>query len=93
MSVAYYVYYRTEPAAGVAARLAVDDLFARVRQATGIRGALKRKRGEEHLWMEIYDDVQDAAVFEAALAAAFSASGLEHHLQVGGRRHLECFHD
>ncbi|MGH8620409.1 MAG: DUF4936 family protein [Burkholderiales bacterium] len=92
MSVAYYVYYRIEPAAAVVARLAVDALFEHVRQVTGIHGVLKRKRGEEHLWMEIYEGVQDTVAFEAALAAAFSESGLEKHLQAG-KRHIECFHD
>ena len=65
-----------------------------------VRGAMalvtditERKRGEEHLWMEIYPGIRDAAGFEQALAAAFEASGLAACLTPGKGRHLECFHD
>jgi hypothetical protein len=93
MSVSYYVYYRIDPAATAAARRAAGDLLERVRSASGIQGTIKRKRSEEHLWMEIYPGVRDAAGFEQALAAAFEASGLAAHLVPGKGRHLECFHD
>lgn len=93
MSVSYYVYYRIDPATTAGAERAAADLLERMRRATGIQGTLKRKRGEEHLWMEIYPGIRDAAGFEQALAAAFEASGLAAHLAPGKGRHLECFHD
>lgn len=93
MSVSYYVYYRIDPAAAAPAGRAAADLLERVRSATGIQGTIKRKRNEEHLWMEIYPGIHDAAGFEQALAAAFAASGLAAHLAPGKGRHLECFHD
>jgi hypothetical protein len=93
MSVSYYVYYRIEPAAAAVAGRAAAALIEHVCGATGIQGTLKRKRGEEHLWMEIYPGVGDTAGFERALAAALEASGLAAHLAPGKGRHLECFYD
>ncbi len=93
MSVSYYVYYRIDPAAAAPATRAAADLMERIRHATGVQGTLKRKRGEEHLWMEIYPGVSDTAGFERALAQACADSGLDDHLAPGKGRHLECFHD
>jgi hypothetical protein len=93
MSVSYYIYYRVEPGRMAEAETAARRLLQRMQEVAGLAGTLKRKRGEEHLWMEIYDRVIDEAAFEWALAEAFEASGLRTHLQAGGQRHIECFRD
>jgi hypothetical protein len=93
MTVSYYIYYRVAPARAAQADAAARKLLQRVQDVTGVAGTLKRKRGEDQLWMEIYERVSDEAAFEWALAEAFEASGLRTCLQADSQRHTECFRD
>jgi hypothetical protein len=90
---AFYVYYRIDPQAAVRARVQVDTLLDRVHQRCGVRGRLLTKRGEPNLWMEVYENVVDAARFESALRAEAAALGLEALLLSGGERKVECFQE
>lgn len=90
----WYVYYRLPardmPLMAQAARAMID----RVSAATGVRGRLLRKcddASDSVTLMEVYEPVADAARFEAALAAAVSASELAPG-QVAARR-TERFED
>jgi hypothetical protein len=91
MSVSYYIYYRVEAAKTGECACAVGDLFAAIRNTTGIDGRLLKKRGEPLLWMEIYEQVGDAAQFEWELAEAVARLHLQDFLQTGSGRHVECF--
>ena len=91
MPVAFYVYYRVDPLAVSDARARVDKLFDSLQQRCGVRGRLLTKRGEPSLWMEVYEGVDDAVLFESALHAEAVALGLEAVLLQGERRKLESF--
>jgi hypothetical protein len=91
MAFSFYIYYRVDPARVAEGESRVRELFAAVQRTTGITGKLLRKRGEAHLWMEVYLDVQDDAKFEWELADAASRLGFQDLLQDGTTRHVECF--
>lgn len=91
MALCYYVYYRvTRPQqAGTAIRGMQSELLLR----SGVRGRLLSKRDEPGLWMEVYENVNDALAFEAELDRLVAALKLEGFLESGSRRHSECFEE
>jgi Domain of unknown function (DUF4936) len=91
MSWSYYIYYRVDAAQAGTCAIAVQQLLATMRDHTGIRGRVLKKRNEPLLWMEIYEPVTDEAKFEWELAEAVAASGINALLQAGSTRHTECF--
>ncbi len=91
MSWNYYIYYRVDAAKTGACSVAVEFLFDAILRETGIEGRVLKKRNEPLLWMEIYENVEDDAKFEWALAEAAAASGIARLLQDGSSRHIECF--
>jgi hypothetical protein len=90
---AFYVYYRIDPAVAAEARLRVDQLFDRLQQRCKVRGRLLTKRDEPNLWMEAYEGVQNGTLFESSLRAEAASLGLEAVLSPGGRRNLESFQE
>lgn len=91
MAWSYYIYYRVDAVHAGACADAVQKLLTAVRERTGIRGRVLKKRNEPLLWMEIYEPVADEAKFEWELAEAVAASGITPLLQAGSARHVECF--
>jgi hypothetical protein len=77
----YYVYYRVEPERLDAVRDGVHHLFDVLERATGVRGRWMRRRDEPATYMEVYENVADDAAFEALLAQAGGALGLERHVE------------
>lgn len=73
----YYVYYRIDPARLDAMRRAVEEVFAAVEHATGVRGRWMRRRDDPGTYMEVYENVADEGVFEDALARATAQFGVE----------------
>jgi hypothetical protein len=91
MSWNYYVYYRVDAAKTGPCAVAIEFLLDAMKRETGIAGRVLKKRNEPLLWMEIYENVEDEAKFEWALAEAATASGIANLLQAGSSRHVECF--
>ncbi|MGH8621522.1 MAG: DUF4936 family protein [Burkholderiales bacterium] len=91
MAFNFYIYYRVDPQKAGACAPVIQQLFAAVRDATGIRGRLLRKCGEPNLWMEVYEGVADEAKFEWDLAEIAGRFKVQDHLQPGTTRHVECF--
>ena len=87
----YYIYYRVEPEIVSAAEQRIRELFGAVERTTGVAGRLLKKRGEPHLWMEIYENVADDSRFEQELAQAAGNLKAAEVLQAGSGRHIECF--
>lgn len=79
----YYVYYRVIAVPDARLRAAVDRMQAALRSETGVAGRLLRRRDDPHTWMEIYENVDDAMRFEAALSAAMARTGLDALLPTG----------
>lgn len=88
---AYYIYYRVDPARATVAEARVRELQTALDCRTGVAGRLLKKRGEPHLWMEVYEEVEDPVRFEAALAQLEEEKGLRTLLAPGTERRVECF--
>jgi hypothetical protein len=91
VSTSYYVYYKVPPANAARARDAVRALQRELSDATGVGGRLLRRRDDETTWMEIYEDVPDAARFEAKLAELANRHGIPALLAAGSSRKQEIF--
>ena len=89
MSVHYYIWYRVAGDVG-AARMAVDALMRDVFAIAGVTGRLLVRRDDPRTWMEIYENVADAARFEEVLAAGALRHEVARFAQ-DGKRHLEPF--
>lgn len=85
----YYVWYRVagDPSA---ARAAVDATLHDVFRHAGVTGRVLVRRDDPRTWMEVYEHVGDAPLFERELAAAVLRHRLAEHAE-GGARHLEPF--
>lgn len=93
MACSYYVYYRVDPERSGACALRARELIEAMGRSTGVRGRLLRKRGEPHLWMEVYERVSAPEQFEAELARAVARLRMEEFLVPGTPRHIECFEE
>jgi len=85
----YYVWFR---ATGdlEQTRSAVAALVADLHGRTGIAGRFVTRRHDPRTWMEIYENVTDAAVFERELDAAVARHGVAQ-LAEKGLRNVEAF--
>ncbi|HEY1290738.1 MAG TPA: DUF4936 family protein [Burkholderiales bacterium] len=63
----YYVYYKIAPDDLSRLRVAVQTLFTTIEKQCGVRGRWMRRRDDPSTYMEVYEEVKDAAVFEALL--------------------------
>ena len=77
----YYIYYRISPQDVTRIRRAVDGLFASLEQACGVRGRWMRRRDDPSTYMEVYENVQDAAAFEAALEREGAKLGIARKVE------------
>ena len=88
---AYYVYYCVARAADAKAQDAVRSAQSDIAVATGAEARLLMRHAEPDLWMEVYEDVADAAGFERALAVAVEHHQLLSLLRDGAHRKIEIF--
>jgi len=87
----FYIYYRVPAQNAERARVAVRELQRELSDIAGISGRLLRRRDDETTWMEIYENVQDGARFEAELAKQVERRGLVALLVPGSSRKQEVF--
>jgi hypothetical protein len=87
----FYIYYRVPAQNAERARAAVNALQRDLSDITGIGGRLLRRRDDETTWMEIYENVADAARFEADIAKLVERHGLAALLVPGSSRKQEVF--
>jgi len=69
----------------------VNALQRELFDIAGIDARLLRRRDDETTWMEIYENVQDGARFEAELAKLVERHGLAALLVPGSSRKQEVF--
>jgi hypothetical protein len=91
LKLSYYVYYRVPAENAAGARTAVGALQRELSDMTGIGGRLLRRRDDETTWMEIYENVEDGARFEAELAKLVEGHGIGALLAPGSSRRQEVF--
>ena len=91
MKLNFYIYYRVPAQNAERARAVVNALQRELSDIAGISGRLLRRRDDEATWMEIYENVQDVARFEAELAKLIERHGLAALLVPGSSRKQEVF--
>lgn len=91
MPCSYYIYYRVNPERAKECEPRIRDLLAAVEKATGVSGRLLKKRGEQFLWMEVYENVNDQSHFEWELADIADQFKVKEFLEPDTTRHCECF--
>jgi hypothetical protein len=72
----YYIYYRVAAPRADEAAHAVRRLLQQVEARTGVAGRRLCRHDDPLMWMEVYENVADAALFERALSQALDDSGL-----------------
>ena len=91
MSIAYYIYYRAKPSGPDDLREKIKAMQEALRNETGIAGSLHCHCDQPDTWMEIYPGVTNSQAFEAALAQAVKAHGIQDLLEPDTTRHTERF--
>ena len=84
----YYVWYRLQ-GDGADAHKAVTQMLKDVFVHAGIFGRVLIRRDDPRTWMEVYENVVDARLFEEKLLAAAHRYDLARFAVDG--RHLEAF--
>ncbi|MFL6574022.1 MAG: DUF4936 family protein [Burkholderiales bacterium] len=77
----YYVYYKIAPDQLSWLREAVQTLFKNIEKQCGVRGRWMRRRDDPSTFMEVYEEVQDAAAFEALLEREGAKLGVQRKLE------------
>jgi uncharacterized protein DUF4936 len=77
----YYVYYKVTPDQLSRLRAAVRGVFEAIEKQCGVRGRWMHRRDDPSTYMEVYEDVKDAAVFEALLEREGAKLGLQRHTE------------
>ena len=62
-------------------RAAVERLFALLERECGVRGRWMHRRDDPTTYMEVYEDVKDAARFEALLEREGAKLGVQRRLE------------
>ena len=91
MKLSFYIYYRVPAQNAARVRVAVGALQRELSGIAGVNGRLLRRRDDETTWMEIYENVQDGARFEAELTRLVERHGLVALLVPGSSRKQEVF--
>ena len=89
----YYIYYRVDAGDTPTLETLVRGMQARLECRTKIAGRLLKQREDSLLWMEIYENVSEPALFESALDEVVAQFEIEMFLAAGSRRVMECFGD
>jgi len=77
----YYVYYKIAPDQLTGFREAVQTLFKTIEKQCGVRGRWMRRRDDPSTYMEVYEEVKDAAAFEALLEREGAKLGVQRKLE------------
>ena len=77
----YYVYYKVDGRSLEAFRPVVKDLFSKIEKQFGIRGRWMRRRDDPMTYMEVYEDVENAAAFEAFMEKETRTMNLERRVE------------
>jgi len=87
----YFVYYRVSAARRDEMGRLAEALFAALERETGVRGRLMRRRDDPGTYMEVYENVPEAARFETLLEQQVSRLGIARCLVADAARRTEIF--
>ena len=93
----YYIYYKVSPETSADAPCdflpVLIAMQSEILRLTGVRGRLKQKASDLITWMEIYENVHQRLLFDAALAECVERFGVQRFLANGAARRVEAFAD
>ena len=78
----YYVYYKVDPKRLAELRESIAHLFAVIERECGVRGRWMHRRDDPATYMEVYEDVEDTAKFEAVLQRESAGLGLQRRTEL-----------
>lgn len=78
----YYVYYKVDPKRLAKLREGVAHLFAVIERECGVRGRWMHRKDDPGTYMEVYEDVEDTAKFEAILSRESAGLGLQRRTEL-----------
>ena len=78
----YYVYYKVDPKRLPELRERIAHLFAVIERECGVRGRWMHRRDDPATYMEVYEDVEDTAQFEAVLSRESAGLGLQRRTEL-----------
>lgn len=87
----YFIYYKVPTAKRDEMRRLVEALFTAVERETGVRGRWMHRRDDPGTYMEVYENVVEAARFEVLLEQQVSRLGISRCLAVDTARRAEIF--
>jgi Domain of unknown function (DUF4936) len=77
----YYVYYKVSPEQVVELRGRVQAMLRTIESQCGVRGRWMHRRDDPSTYMEVYEDVKDAAAFDALLEREGAKLGVPRKLE------------
>ena len=77
----YYVYYKLSPEQVPELRGLVKRLFQEIEKQCGVRGRWMHRRDDASTYMEVYEEVEDTARFEALLEREGARLGVPRKLE------------
>jgi uncharacterized protein DUF4936 len=77
----YYVYYKIAPDQLSRLRAVVRGVFEAIEIQCGVRGRWMHRRDDPSTYMEVYEEVKDAAAFEALLEREGAKLGVQRHTE------------
>ena len=77
----YYVYYKIAPDQASRLRGMVEKLFREIEKQCAVRGRWMHRRDDPTTYMEVYENVKDAAAFEALLEREGAKLGVPRKLE------------
>jgi hypothetical protein len=77
----YYVYYKVTPEQAPQLGSAVRTLFKTMEKHCAVRGRWMQRRDDPTTYMEVYEDVKEAAAFEALLEREGAKLGVQRHTE------------
>ena len=78
----YYVYYKVDPKHLAELRESIAHLFAVIERECSVRGHWMHRRDDPTTYMEVYEDVEDTAKFEAVLSRESAGLGLQRRTEL-----------
>src|SRR5262249_9560605 len=86
----YYVYYKVSPDDVPRLRAAVQTLFKAIEKQCGVHGRWMHRRDDPSTYMEVYEEVKDAAGFGALIERGVAKLSVQANHQALGERKLMC---
>jgi hypothetical protein len=91
LPVHFYIYYRIAASHAADARTTLEGVMDALQKQFAVRGRLLCAQNDAALWMEVYENVGDPVLFEAALNDLLGETRFASWVAPGSARRTERF--